>query len=51
MKLVSQTGEALKKIEQYIVTINQHMDAMATSAREQSVGLSRSTRPSTRWTR
>ncbi|MCM2475354.1 HAMP domain-containing protein [Rhizobium sp. CG5] len=40
VKLVSQTGEALKKIEEYIVTINRHMDAIATSAREQSVGLS-----------
>lgn len=40
MKLVSDTGEALKTIESYIVTINQHMDAIATSAREQSVGLS-----------
>ncbi|MFN7023963.1 MAG: methyl-accepting chemotaxis protein [Pseudorhizobium sp.] len=38
--LVSQTGEALKTIESYIVTINQHMDAIATSSREQSVGLS-----------
>ncbi len=37
--LVSQTGEALKTIEAYIVTINQHMDAIATSSREQSVGL------------
>ncbi len=37
--LVSQTGDALKAIEEYIVTINQHMDAIATSAREQSVGL------------
>jgi methyl-accepting chemotaxis protein len=40
VKLVSETGEALKTIESYIVTINQHMDAIATSAREQSVGLS-----------
>ena len=40
VKLVSDTGEALKTIESYIVTINQHMDAIATSAREQSVGLS-----------
>jgi len=40
VKLVSETGEALKTIETYIVTINQHMDAIATSAREQSVGLS-----------
>jgi methyl-accepting chemotaxis protein len=39
VKLVSDTGTALKTIETYIVTINQHMDAIATSAREQSVGL------------
>nr|WP_259663983.1 methyl-accepting chemotaxis protein [Rhizobium bangladeshense] len=40
VKLVSDTGEALRTIETYIVTINQHMDAIATSSREQSVGLS-----------
>ncbi|MCZ7448183.1 methyl-accepting chemotaxis protein [Rhizobium rhizogenes] len=40
VKLVSETGAALKTIEGYIVTVNQHMDAIATSAREQSVGLS-----------
>jgi methyl-accepting chemotaxis protein len=40
VKLVSDTGEALKTIEEYVVTINEHMDAIATSAREQSVGLS-----------
>ena len=40
VKLVSETGEVLKTIETYIVTINQHMDSIATSAREQSVGLS-----------
>jgi methyl-accepting chemotaxis protein len=39
VKLVRETGESLKTIEQYIVTINRHMDAIATSAREQSVGL------------
>jgi methyl-accepting chemotaxis protein len=39
VKLVSDTGEALKTIESYIVTVNQHMDAIATSAEEQSVGL------------
>jgi methyl-accepting chemotaxis protein len=39
VKLVSATGTALKTIEGYIVTINQHMDAIAASAREQSVGL------------
>lgn len=40
VKLVSETGAALKTIEGYIVTVNQHMDAIAISAREQSVGLS-----------
>jgi methyl-accepting chemotaxis protein len=39
VKLVRATGDSLKTIEQYIVTINQHMDAIATSAREQSTGL------------
>lgn len=39
VKLVSDTGKALKTIEGFIVTINNHMDAIATSAREQSVGL------------
>ncbi len=39
VKLVRATGDALKTIEQYIVTINQHMDSIATSAREQSTGL------------
>jgi methyl-accepting chemotaxis protein len=39
VKLVRETGDALKTIETYVVTINQHMDAIATSAREQSVGL------------
>jgi methyl-accepting chemotaxis protein len=39
VKLVSDTGAALKQIEGYIVTVNQHMDSIATSAREQSVGL------------
>jgi len=40
VKLVSDTGEALRTIEKYVITINEHMDAIATSAREQSVGLS-----------
>jgi methyl-accepting chemotaxis protein len=40
VKLVSDTGEALRAIEKYVITINEHMDAIATSAREQSVGLS-----------
>lgn len=39
VKLVSETGEALQTIENYIVMVNQHMDAIATSAREQSLGL------------
>ena len=39
VKLVSETGEALKTIEGYIVNVNQHMDSIATSAREQSIGL------------
>ncbi|WP_409050155.1 methyl-accepting chemotaxis protein [Agrobacterium vitis] len=37
--LVRQTGDALRTIETYIVTINQHMDSIATSSKEQSVGL------------
>ncbi|TQX86017.1 MULTISPECIES: methyl-accepting chemotaxis protein [Rhizobium] len=39
VKLVSDTGAALKTIEGYIVTVNQHMNSIATSAKEQSVGL------------
>lgn len=39
VKLVKDTGEALRSIEAHIVTINQHMDSIATSSREQSVGL------------
>ena len=39
VRLVSDTGEALKTIGKHVATINQHMDAIATSAREQSVGL------------
>lgn len=39
VKLVSETGDALKAIEGFIVTVNQHMDSIATSAKEQSVGL------------
>jgi len=40
VQLVRETGDALKTIENLIVSINQHMDAIATSAREQSTGLS-----------
>ena len=39
VKLVRETGTALKTIEGYIVTVNQHMDSIAISAKEQSVGL------------
>jgi methyl-accepting chemotaxis protein len=39
VKLVRDTGDVLKTIETYIVEINGHMEAIATSAREQSTGL------------
>jgi methyl-accepting chemotaxis protein len=37
--LVSKTGEALKVIGNLIITINQHVDAIALSSSEQSLGL------------
>ncbi|MUO79175.1 HAMP domain-containing protein [Agrobacterium vitis] len=37
--LVRDTGNVLKTIEDYVSTANGHMDAIATSAQEQSVGL------------
>jgi methyl-accepting chemotaxis protein len=40
VKLVSDTGEALQAIGGHVATINQHMEAIAVSSREQSVGLS-----------
>lgn len=40
VRFVRETGDALKTIESYIVTVNMHMDAIAISAREQSMGLS-----------
>ncbi len=40
VKLVRDTGQSLKTIVSFITQINQHMDAIATSAKEQSVGLS-----------
>ncbi|MBX4926679.1 methyl-accepting chemotaxis protein [Rhizobium binae] len=40
VKLVRDTGQALKTIGGFITQINQHMDSIATSAKEQSVGLS-----------
>ncbi|HBF28215.1 methyl-accepting chemotaxis protein [Rhizobium sp.] len=39
VKLVTATGEALKVIEGHVVSINTQLDAIATSAKEQSVGL------------
>ncbi|WP_165222296.1 methyl-accepting chemotaxis protein [Affinirhizobium pseudoryzae] len=39
VKLVQETGHALKIIEDQVVTINSQLDAIATSAKEQSVGL------------
>jgi methyl-accepting chemotaxis protein len=39
VKLVRETGDALKTIESHVVTINEHINAIATAAREQSVGL------------
>ncbi|MDR9802989.1 HAMP domain-containing methyl-accepting chemotaxis protein [Rhizobium hidalgonense] len=40
VKLVRDTGQALKTIGGFITQINHHMDSIATSAKEQSVGLS-----------
>ncbi|MGV3551152.1 methyl-accepting chemotaxis protein [Rhizobium sp.] len=40
VRLVRDTGEALKTIGDYIASINGHMASIATSAQEQSVGLS-----------
>lgn len=40
VKLVRETGEALKDIGGFIIEINQHMEAIAASALEQSEGLS-----------
>jgi methyl-accepting chemotaxis protein len=37
--LVEETGTTLKVIEQQVITINAQLDAIATSAKEQSVGL------------
>lgn len=39
VNLVRETGVALQKIERLVVMINGHMDAIALSSREQSVGL------------
>jgi methyl-accepting chemotaxis protein len=39
VKLVNDTGEGLGQIAQLVLTVNNHMDAIATAAQEQSVGL------------
>jgi len=39
VKLVRETGDALHRIEKHIVTMNQHMEAIGTSSKEQSVAL------------
>ncbi|AOG08434.1 methyl-accepting chemotaxis protein [Agrobacterium sp. RAC06] len=39
VKLVSDTGAALKTIESFITTVNVQMNAIATSAKEQATGL------------
>ncbi|MBO9096861.1 MULTISPECIES: methyl-accepting chemotaxis protein [unclassified Rhizobium] len=39
VKLVTATGEALKIIEGQVISINTQLDAIATSSREQSIGL------------
>ncbi|MCZ4428159.1 methyl-accepting chemotaxis protein [Agrobacterium sp. SOY23] len=39
VKLVTATGDALQVIEGHVIAINTHLDAIATSAREQSAGL------------
>lgn len=39
VKLVAETGTALSRIQDYVQTINQNVEAMSTAAVEQSVGL------------
>lgn len=39
VKLVRDTGEGLTEIERLVVSVNAHMEAIATAAQEQSVGL------------
>ncbi|WP_337270188.1 methyl-accepting chemotaxis protein [Oryzifoliimicrobium ureilyticus] len=40
VKLVSQTGEALRTIQENIVVVNDHMEAITSSTKEQATGLS-----------
>ncbi len=51
VKLVRETGDALKTIGGFIIDMNTHMDSIATSAREQSTGLMEVNQPSTQWIR
>lgn len=39
VKLVSETGEALRTIQENIVAVNDHMEAITSSAKEQATGL------------
>ena len=39
-ELVADTGVGLSEIEQLVLSVNTHMDAIATAAQEQSAGLS-----------
>jgi methyl-accepting chemotaxis protein len=40
VKLVSETGESLQTIQENIAAVNDHMEAIASSAKEQATGLS-----------
>lgn len=40
VKLVKDTGEGLSSIEEFVLSANAHMEAIATAAQEQSVGVS-----------
>ncbi len=51
VRLVSDTGEALRTIGTHVAAIHEHMEAIATSARNSLWVSPRSTPPSTRWIR
>ncbi len=51
VKLVQETGEALKVIEQQVIAINAQLDSIATSSREHLSVWLRSTPQSIKWTR
>jgi PAS domain S-box-containing protein len=40
VRLVSETGEALRTIQENIIAVNDHMEAITSSAKEQATGLS-----------